>query len=80
MDEEIFIPIERLSKFDVNEFIQQDEEDMRSSNTKPYRFANSISTNLNMQNSGRWTTLQDGSSIWQLKSRIRRSFFTKCNL
>mgnify|MGYP001223757957 CR=1 FL=1 len=74
MDEEIFIPIERLSKFDVNEFIQQDEEDMRSSNTKPYRFANSISTNLNMQNSGRWTTLQDGSSIWQLKVESEGAF------
>ena len=40
---------------------------IQSSEMKPYRFAKTIDVELNMDNSGSWTTLDDGSLAWQLK-------------
>ena len=34
---------------------------------QPYRFGEEILVNLNMQNSGVWTELEDGKKVWTLK-------------
>ena len=58
------IEIQRLAEFDIQAFLEEDERN--SSETKPYRFANPIDVDFNMENSGTWTILDDGSKIWQL--------------
>ena len=66
VEENISIPIQILPEFDVDVFLEEDENEMRSTDIKPYRFANPIDVNLNMENSGVWTSLDDGSYVWQL--------------
>ena len=56
-----------MPSFDVDQFFIEDDNEMRSGDTKPYRFANPISVNFNMNNSGIWTELEDGSMVWRLK-------------
>ena len=60
-------PVLELPSFDINSFLQEDENSVRNEINKPYRFANPIPLNLNMNNSGNWTILEDGSSIWTLQ-------------
>ena len=60
------IPIQILPEFDVDVFLEEDENEMRSTDIKPYRFANPIDVDLNMENSGIWTSLDDGSYVWRL--------------
>ena len=66
VEDNISIPIQILPEFDVDVFLEEDENEMRSTDIKPYRFANPIDVNLNMENSGIWTSLDDGSYVWQL--------------
>ena len=66
VEDNISIPIQILPEFDVDVFLEEDENEMRSTDIKPYRFANPIDVNLNMENSGVWTSLDDGSYVWQL--------------
>ena len=56
-----------LPKIDIEQLIEEEKLEMQSSEIKPYKFAETIYVNLNMNNSGTWTILEDGSSIWQLK-------------
>ena len=63
-----------LPSFDVETFLAEDENDFRTNDTKPYRFANPISVNLNMDNSGLWTQLEDGSLIWMLEIESTNAF------
>ena len=74
LEDDLVIPTESLPSFNINEFLEQDARDIRSNDTKPYRFANSIETNFNMNNSGRWTVLEDGSAIWQLRIESEGAF------
>ena len=60
--EEIIMP-----EINIEQIIEQEEMDKQSSILKPYKFAETIYLDLNMENSGNWTVLEDGSSIWQLK-------------
>ena len=60
-------PIEQLPNFNVEKLLKEDENELKTSIAKPYRFANPISVNLNMNNSGEWLVLDDGSSIWKLQ-------------
>ena len=71
---EIDIPAIMLPEFNVKQFLDEDENDMKSTNMKPYRFANPISVNFDLDNSGTWTTLDDGSSIWNLKIQSKGAF------
>ena len=66
IEDNISIPIQILPEFDVNIFLEEDENEMRSTDIKPYRFANSIDVDFNMENSGIWTSLDDGSYVWRL--------------
>ena len=70
------IPISNiiLPSFDVEQFLAEDENELRSTDTKPYRFANPISVDLNMDNSGSWTELEDGSLIWMLEIESTNAF------
>ena len=67
MQESLSHNIEELPSFDINSFLEEDENDLRTNIRKPYRFANPIPVNFNMNNSGNWITLDDGSSIWTLQ-------------
>ena len=60
--EEIIMP-----EINIEQIIEQEEIDKQSNILKPYKFAETIYLDLNMENSGNWTVLEDGSSIWQLK-------------
>ena len=73
-EEDIVIPTKILPAFNVQSFLLEDENEMRSMDTKPYRFANSIAVDFNMDNSGVWTVLEDGSAIWQLRIESRGAF------
>ena len=63
-----------LPSFDVDQFLIEDENEIRSSDVKPYRFANPISVDLNMINSGVCTQLVDGSLILLLEIESTISF------
>ena len=67
IDENLPLSTIALPSFDVDQFFIEDDNEMRSGDTKPYRFANPISVNFNMNNSGIWTELEDGSMVWRLK-------------
>ena len=67
IDENLPLSTIALPSFDVDQFLIEDDNEMRSSDTKPYRFANPISVNFNMNNSGIWTELEDGSMVWRLR-------------
>jgi hypothetical protein len=66
-EESINIPTQTLPSFNVDKFIEEDDIEKRSSDVKPYRFANPILVDFNMDSYGLWTILDDGSSIWQLR-------------
>ena len=73
-EENVVIPTKKLPAFDVKSFILEDENEMRLIDTKPYRFAKPIPVDFNMENSGRWIVLEDGSAIWQLRIESARAF------
>ena len=60
--EEIIMP-----DINIEQIIEQEQLDRESNLIKPYKFAETIYVDLNMDNSGTWTVLEDGSLIWQLK-------------
>tara|TARA_Y100001970_G_C14232065_1_gene859260 strand:- start:879 stop:3230 length:2352 start_codon:yes stop_codon:yes gene_type:complete len=74
INETIPIPNITLPSFDVEQFLTEDENELRSIETKPYRFANPISVDLDMENSGLWTELEDGSLIWILEIESTNAF------
>ncbi len=59
--------------FEIREFPKPDldkiaiEDGENEKNGTPYRYAVSIPVNFNIENSGTWTNLPDGSRIWRLK-------------
>ena len=63
-----------LPSFNVEQFLIEDENEIRSDETKPYRFANPIPVSFNMENSGMWTELDDGSLIWLLEIESTNAF------
>ncbi|MBN2680988.1 MAG: T9SS type A sorting domain-containing protein [Bacteroidales bacterium] len=54
-----------LPALDMNEIEILDKEDEK--NGQLYTIARSIYCDLNMENSGEWTNMQDGSRVWRLK-------------
>ena len=63
-----------LPQIDLEQLIEEDILERKSSITKPYRFAKTIQVDLNMTNSGTWSILEDGSSIWQLKIKSTNAY------
>ena len=61
------IPEIILPSINIEQIIEQERIEQQSNQMKPYKFAETISVDLNMNNDGNWTTLEDGSSVWQLK-------------
>ena len=57
--------IREFPKPDLDKIAIEDGENEKSGT--PYRYAVSIPVNLNIENSGTWTNLPDGSRIWRLK-------------
>lgn len=55
------IPVIELAKPDVKKALKEDEQSIR------YRFALAINVSLTMENSGKWTVLENGDRIWRLK-------------
>ena len=56
-----------LPNINVQQIIEEERIEQESNQMKPYKFAETIYVDLNMENSGTWTILEDGSSVWQLK-------------
>ena len=67
LEQSIDIPTHTLPSFDVQNFIDEDENERNSSEQKPYRFANPISVDFSMNTHGVWSIHDDGSAIWQLR-------------
>ena len=65
LEQSIDIETQILPAFDIQKFIEEDEMERTSSQQKPYRFANPISVDFNMNTHGTWNINDDGSSIWQ---------------
>ena len=74
LEEEIVIPTRTLPTFNIQDFLDEDENEIRLMDVKPYRFANPIAVNFNMENSGVWTILEDGSAIWRLRIASEDAF------
>ena len=67
------ISIEKLDEFDVQDFIEEDKS-INNLKTNPYRFANSIEVNFNMNNSGKWIKANDGTNIWRLIIQSKNAY------
>ena len=67
------ISIEKLDEFDVQDFIEEDKIN-NNLKTNPYRFANSIEVNFNMNNSGKWIKANDGTNIWRLIIQSKNAY------
>ena len=65
LEQSVDIETQILPAFDIQKFIEEDEMEKTSSQQKPYRFANPISVDFNMNTHGTWNINDDGSSIWQ---------------
>lgn len=65
LEQSVEIETQILPAFDIQKFIEEDEMERTSSQQKPYRFANPISVDFNMNTHGTWNINDDGSSIWQ---------------
>jgi lysyl endopeptidase len=62
-----------LPSVDTNKLIAQDNAGTISE-LKPYRFAYNHSVNYSIYNSGKWETLNDGSSLWKIRIRSRGAY------
>ena len=67
LEQSIDIQTQTLPAFDIQKFINEDELERTSSEQKPYRFANPISVDFNMNTNGTWSIHNDGSSVWQFR-------------
>jgi hypothetical protein len=67
LEQSIDIQTQTLPAFDIQKFIDEDEVERTSSEQKPYRFANPISVDFNMNTHGTWSIHNDGSSVWQFR-------------
>tara|TARA_Y100000588_G_scaffold375019_1_gene450878 strand:+ start:8240 stop:10669 length:2430 start_codon:yes stop_codon:yes gene_type:complete len=74
LDEETVVLTKTLPAFNVQDFLREDENEMRLMDVKPYRFANPIPVDFNMENSGTWIILEDGTSIWRLRIESKDAF------
>jgi lysyl endopeptidase len=57
-----------MPSFDVQRFLNEDAA-LASYNDMPYRYGKIFETDYNLNNSGTWETLSDGSRIWRLMIR-----------
>ncbi len=55
------VPIERVKTLDVQKALEEDIEKGISN-----RFSKAINVEINLDNSGEWTNLEDGSRVWRL--------------
>ncbi len=67
LEQSVDIQTQTLPTFDIEKFINEDEIERTSSEQKPYRFANPISVDFNMNTHGTWSIHNDGSSVWQFR-------------
>jgi len=66
-----------LEKVDHAQCEQEDQIEREDPNNKqPLRFGKAISVDINLQNSGSWETLADGSRIWRLELTTEGAFST----
>lgn len=63
----------KMAPVDVKALLLEDEKEARVKDI-PYRFGYPFHTDLGINNSGSWDTLQDGRTIWRLKIQSDRAF------
>ena len=67
LPESIDTDIDEVALPEVNgQELMQEDANIALQRNLPYRFAVAQSTDLNLDNDGRWTTLQNGDRIWQI--------------
>ena len=54
-----------MPAFDVNQFLQEDYDNLSKPDI-PFRFGKVFDVNYNLNNSGTWEPLPDGSRVWRL--------------
>lgn len=62
------IPVKVMPRFNVDSMLMEDEENAPYKD-RPYRFGYNHMVNYGLSNSGTWSTLPDGSRLWQLGIR-----------
>lgn len=67
------IPQLTMDAFDVDEFLQEDEE-VNALKNQPYRFGKNFYIGRNIKNSGSWHKLPDGGRVWLLKLKSPGAF------
>jgi lysyl endopeptidase len=60
----------RLNPPDMQTVLAEDLENERNLDPSPRRMGVSVVAGLNTQNSGKWTSLKDGSKLWRLRINI----------
>lgn len=55
---------------DYAQYLAEDEADAKAGLAKPYRVAAIVPSDINLQNSGTWTYLEDGSKIWRMEISV----------
>jgi len=58
-------PVAKMPSFDVKAMLAQDEEEAKLG--VPFRFGKIFEVDLDLDNSGLWTELEDGSRVWRLE-------------
>ena len=66
-----------MPSVDVERLLEEDENDSKLG--IPLRFGKDHSVNLDMNNSGTWTELSDGSKLWRLRIVCPDAFTTNLN-
>lgn len=64
----IDVPINEIVKPNLSLIKIQDEKD--SKNGESYKYAVSVFTDIDTENSGKWENLEDGSRLWRLSIKI----------
>lgn len=59
------VPVMHFAKPDVEQLLREDDQDM--SEGKAFRVGVTLSASLDLQNSGLWELLPDGSALWRIK-------------
>ena len=60
-----------MDYIDVEALIQEDKQ---ADKEIPFRFGYDIPVNINLENSGTWDLLDDGSRIWRIKIKSEDAF------
>lgn len=68
------IPVVKMPQFDINELRKKALGEPGPKNLKSLDFAKSFDVGLTPENSGKWTTLEDGTRVWRVMVTSRGAY------